>query len=59
MTLENQLGPCFPKTFVEGGQTGNLEDRLDLGIILSFLKVQEHEPDGKEEVDKGCKEGKM
>ena len=38
---------------------GHLEDRLDLGIILSFLKVQEHEPDGEEEVDKGGKEGKM
>ena len=53
------LGSSFSKTFVERRQPGNLEDRLDLGIILSFLKVQEHEPDGKEEVDKGCKKGKM
>ena len=59
MALKNQLGPCLSETFVERRQPGNLEDRLDLGIILWFLKVQEHEPDGKEEVDKGGKEGKM
>ena len=58
MALENQLGSSFSKTFVERRQPGHLEDRLDLGIILSFLKVQEHEPDGKEEVDKGARRGR-